>query len=267
MWLFIVSSLMLIQRNDFYQGEWKGNAISNEGISLTYDYKKIGEDIGEVITDLYKWGESIYVGTNQGNIYRIYRCKRELIYNSGGNYVVFGGNKKLLLAGISPQGKLFSIKGKNVAPYINLDVDYIWCINTGKYGEFYIGTGADGKIYRLKNGVKEIYFKTDAKNITSQLFFNKKLYATTSYPGLIYEIQGKNNGYVYFDPMLDEVMGIGFSHDTMYLAGNNGEGENINGLISMVNDGIDTLYSGGIILSAGIWDKKYIAGEAKDGEI
>ena len=258
---------MVIEGNNFFQGKWDGAAISKQGIFLSYSYKKVSDDIGELVTDVIKKGKYIYAGTAAGNIYVIHNGKKKQIFNSGGNYVVFGGYKNLLLAGISPQGRLFRIKGNKVAPYLNLDVDYIWDILTNPKGDIFVATGPDGKIFRIKGGLKELYYQANAKNIISLMFKKNTLYATTSFPGLIYQITAKGNGKVYFDPLLDEVKGMGFSNDTMYIAGNNGNAENIRGTIMMVNDGIDTIYTGDVILSSAQWMGKTLVGGSKDGEI
>jgi len=265
--LLILSSLMVIQGDNFYQGKWDGAAITREGIFLSYSYKKVVNDIGGLVTDVIKKGKYIYAGTSDGNIYLIRNGKKKEIFNSGGNYVVFGRYKNLLLAGISPQGKIFRIKGDKVSPYLNLDADYIWDIKTNNKGDIFAATGPSGKIFRIKNGTKDLYFQVKAKNVTSLMFYKNALYAATSYPGIIYKIYSRKKGEVYFDPLLDEVRGIGFSADTMYIAGNKGNAENVQGIVLMVNDGIDTLYTGEIILSSTQWKGRMLVGESKDGEV
>jgi len=267
MLLFFVSSLMVIQGNDFYKGKWDGAAISKEGIFLSYSYKKIEGDIGGLITDIFKKGKYIYAGTSDGKIYLIKNGKTKEIFNSGGNYVVFGRSKNLLIAGISPQGKLFKIKGVHVSPYLNLDVDYIWDIISNNKGDIFAATGPDGKIFRIKNGTKDLYFQTKTKNVVSLRFHHNVLYATTSYPGFIYKIYSRKKGEVYFDPLIDEVKGIGFSSDTMYIAGNKGNNGNVSGIVLMIDDGIDTLHTGTPILSITQWKNRILAGESEDGEI
>ncbi len=264
--LLLFSSLMVIQGDNFYRGKWDGAAITREGIFLSYSYKKVA-DIDELVTDVIKKGKYIYAGTSDGNIYLIRNGKKKEIFNSGGNYIVFGRYKNLLLAGISPQGKLFRIKGNKVSPYLNLDADYIWNITTNKKGDIFAATGPDGKVFRIKNGTKDLYFQVKAKNVISLMFYNNVLYAATSYPGLIYKIYSKKKGEVYFDPLLDEVRGIGFSADTMYVAGNKGNDESVQGVVLMINDGVDTLYTGGIIISSTQWKGRMLVGESKDGEV
>ncbi|MCX7973266.1 MAG: WD40 repeat domain-containing protein [Candidatus Aminicenantes bacterium] len=68
-------------------------------------------------------------------------------------------------------------------------------------GTLYIGTGHNGRIYRLRNGKSELYFQSSEMDVTCLALDAKGvLYAGTSPAGKIYRITGVGQGETFFDP-------------------------------------------------------------------
>ena len=78
-------------------------------------------------------------------------------------------------------------------------------------GDFLIGTGPEGKVYKLVNE-KEFkeYFKTQSTSVMQWVVKGGKLFLGTSNPGLVYRIDADHEGRIYYDPGFEEINGLGY---------------------------------------------------------
>ncbi len=68
-------------------------------------------------------------------------------------------------------------------------------------GTIFLGTGHNGRIYRIKNGKSELYFQFQEMDVTALALDSKGiLYAATSPNGKIYRLTGPGQGETFFDP-------------------------------------------------------------------
>lgn len=72
---------------------------------------------------------------------------------------------------------------------------------TSPDGTLFLGTGHNGRIYRIRNGKSELYFQSQEMDITSLALDSRgALYAGTSPNGKIYRLTGPGQGETFFDP-------------------------------------------------------------------
>lgn len=72
---------------------------------------------------------------------------------------------------------------------------------TSPDGTIYLGTGHNGRIYRIRRGQSELYFQCQEMDVTSLALDSKGvLYAGTSPNGKIYRVTGPAQGSTFFDP-------------------------------------------------------------------
>lgn len=68
-------------------------------------------------------------------------------------------------------------------------------------GTLFLGTGHNGRVYRIRNGKSELYFQSQEMDVTSLALDSKGgLYAGTSPNGKIYRLTGPGQGETFFDP-------------------------------------------------------------------
>lgn len=82
------------------------------------------------------------------------------------------------------------------------DQSYVWSSVVDAAGNFYLGTGSDGKIFKVDaSGKGSLFFDSDELNV-SALAIGKsgEIYAGTSPDGKVYRIGANGKADVYFDP-------------------------------------------------------------------
>lgn len=90
----------------------------------------------------------------------------------------------------------------NVAELFNTEQAYIWSSAIDKQGVVYLGTGHDGKIYRVGNdGRGSLLYDAAELDVTALAIANDgALYAGTSPDGKVYRITADGRAETYFDP-------------------------------------------------------------------
>lgn len=85
------------------------------------------------------------------------------------------------------------------------DEPLVWCLEKDSRGNLYVGTGNDGKLYRINsNGHSEVFFDADELEIRSMAIDkNDQLYVATFPDGRIYKITADGTHSVYFEPPQD----------------------------------------------------------------
>jgi len=86
-------------------------------------------------------------------------------------------------------------------------------------GSLYLGTGHNGRVYRLKGGKVELYFQAPEMDVTCLALDSKGvLYAGTSPNGKIYRITGVGQGDSFFNPEEKYIWDLLFSEKGTLLA-------------------------------------------------
>src|SRR5581483_1646519 len=86
---------------------------------------------------------------------------------------------------------------------------YIWALATNPEGVLFVGTGDQGKIYRVENGKGELYYETGQSHITGLAVDPQgRVLAGTEPNGILYRITAKDKAFVLYDANLPEIRAI-----------------------------------------------------------
>jgi hypothetical protein len=75
---------------------------------------------------------------------------------------------------------------------------YIWTMVEAN-NTLYVGTGAEGKVYKIKGNKSSLLFDTKEASVFSLCFHNKKIYVGTAPKGKIFVINEKGEGKIFKD--------------------------------------------------------------------
>ncbi len=125
---------------------------------------------------------------------------------------------------LSPEGKLF------LAPayeeLFDTGQSYIFSMVRDKAGNLYVGTGEEGKVFRIDpKGKGTLYFQSKELNVFSMaLDSSDTLYVGTSPDGKVYKVTGPNQASEFCDPEEKYIWSMVFdSSDNLYI-GTGGSG-------------------------------------------
>lgn len=205
---------------DFLAGEIKNVVVGSDG-ALTVGTELARTDLKSQIayTAIKLKNGDILVGTgNEGKVFRVGKkgdvsealdtegmIVTGLVIHPDGDVIVttIPGGKVIAL------GQSRGAKSKVLATF---DKDeYIWSTALGKKGEIYVGTGPNGKIYKInkKSGKTQEIFKAPASHILSLAVGpGGELYAGTSEKGLLYRIEPNGKARILNDFKEEEVVSI-----------------------------------------------------------
>jgi sugar lactone lactonase YvrE len=90
----------------------------------------------------------------------------------------------------------------NVTQLFNTEQAYVWSSVIDSSGNVYLGTGHDGKIFRVTaDGKGTLLYKTSELDVTAlAVASDGAIFAATSPDGKIYRVAANGNATVYFDP-------------------------------------------------------------------
>jgi hypothetical protein len=117
----------------------------------------------------------------------------------------------------------------SLAPSYTLFYDtkeaYIWSTTTDTAGNIYLGTGHDGKIFKVEpSGTGRLLYDTTELDVTALATDAKgTLYAATSPEGKIYKIAPDGNATVFFDPTYKYVWSLLYDNATSTLYAGTGD--------------------------------------------
>ncbi|KPJ50585.1 hypothetical protein AMJ40_02425 [candidate division TA06 bacterium DG_26] len=91
----------------------------------------------------------------------------------------------------------------SIAPELQLIEDtgekFVWCVTTDRKGDLYLGTGDEGRIFKLeKTGRITLFCDLEEPEILSLCFRHPHLYAGVGPSGVVYEIDSRGNAEEYF---------------------------------------------------------------------
>ncbi len=272
MLLFVISFayLWIYEGDSLFKGISEGTVITKDSVFLGNEIEDFSWESSGFVSDIVRIDKDVYFGISDVGI--IARLQNDgtidTVLAREGNLISLGKKGTLLAVGLSPEGKLFFIKGSEIVDSLSVPADNIFCMFEYE-GNFLIGTGPDGKVYKLVND-KEFkeYFKTQASSVTQWILKDKNLFLGTSNPGLVYKVDADHKGRIYYDPGFEEINGLGFLGDTLC----------VSGLLPAQDESVGTIkfylrnreylaYMGTPILCGEEANGKFYAGESDDGQI
>ena len=165
---------------------------------------------------------SIYLGTgHQGHVYRVEPNGKSKLFWKAPEVEVFTiavAPDGILYAGTSPQGKVYRL-AKNGEAEVVFDPKetYIWSLvfpnasdgkdGFGGAGALFVGTGDQGKIYRVTaDGKGEIYYETGQRHVVSLALDREGLLLVGTDPnGILYRVEAKGKAFALYDSDLPEI--------------------------------------------------------------
>jgi hypothetical protein len=246
---------------DFLKGKTENVVISSRGtLELALKSENLIENLEDTwsVNQIVTIGNDIYLGTSpNGGIYRYNSNGLEKIYpaekqneqqdkseisdaNSPAdsnsieekthlqNEHIFAMSKDVtgrLIAGISGKNcRLMRFqRGEFRTIFEPNDASYIFSIEVATPGEIYVGTGPEGKIYKLDSMAEQatLLFDSDDKNILSLSSGGDNiLYAGSDTRGLVYKIDTETKqADVLYDSDFPEINSVISWNDKVYAAG------------------------------------------------
>jgi hypothetical protein len=272
MFWFLVSFayLWVYEGDSLYKGLSKGSVITSDSIILGNKIEEFDWESSGFISEIVKVEEDIYFSvSDEGIVAKLNKNgKIDTVLERKGSLISLGKKGNVLAAGLSPSGKIFFIKDSGILDSLSAPFDNIYCMFEFN-GNFLVGTGPEGKIYKLIND-KEFkdYYKTQSTSVTDWVIKDGELFLGTSNPGLVYKVDQNNTGEIYYDPGFEEINGLGYVGDTLCVSGFSFiEGESIGGIKFYLKDKEFEVYKGTIILCGEETNGKFYAGEGEDGQI
>jgi len=272
MLLFVISFAYLwtYEGDSLFKGFSEGTVITRDSVFLGNEMEEFSWESSGFVSDIIRIDKDVYFSISDVGI--IARIRNDgaidTVLTREGNLISLGKKGTLLAAGLSPEGKLLFIKGSKIVDSLSVPADNIFCMFEFG-GDFLIGTGPEGKVYKLVND-KEFkeYFKTQSASVTQWVKKDKNLFLGTSNPGLVYKIDANHEGKIYYDPGFEEINGLGYSGDTLCVSGLlPGQDESVGCIKFYLRNREYEVYMGTPILCGEEANQAFYAGESEDGQI
>ncbi|MCU1234633.1 MAG: hypothetical protein JWP63_2600, partial [Candidatus Solibacter sp.] len=116
----------------------------------------------------------------------------------------------VVYAGTSPDGKVYRIQDGKATEYFAPKAKYIWSLAIGSDDALYVGTGDQGKIFRVdRTGHGEVWYETGQSHVTGLAIDNQNRLLAGSEPnGILYRVTAKDKAFVLYDATLPEIRAI-----------------------------------------------------------
>lgn len=109
----------------------------------------------------------------------------------------------------------------------NTEQAYVWCAAVDSAGNVYLGTGHDGKIFRVApDGKGTLFYKASELDVTAlAVAGDGAIYAGTSPDGKVYRLSGEGKAEVYFDPVDKYIWSLAMMNDGALAVGTGDSGK------------------------------------------
>jgi hypothetical protein len=109
----------------------------------------------------------------------------------------------------------------------NTEQAYVWCAAMDSAGNVYLGTGHDGKIFRVTpDGKGTLFYKASELDVTAlAVASDGAIYAGTSPDGKVYRLSGEGKAEVYFDPADKYIWSLAIMNDGSLAVGTGDSGK------------------------------------------
>ena len=109
----------------------------------------------------------------------------------------------------------------------NTEQAYVWCAAVDSAGNVYLGTGHDGKIFRVApEGKGTLFYKSSELDVTAlAVAADGAIYAGTSPDGKVYRLSGEGKAEVYFDPADKYIWSLAIMSDGSLAVGTGDSGK------------------------------------------
>jgi hypothetical protein len=107
-------------------------------------------------------------------------------------------------------GKVYRIENGKATDYFAPQARYIWSLALAPDGILYVGTGDQGRVFRVdRAGHGELWYDTGQSHVTGLAIDNqRRVLAGTEPNGILYRIAAKDKAFVLYDSSLPEIRTI-----------------------------------------------------------
>jgi hypothetical protein len=201
---------------DFVKGRFTGISLAKDGrLTLSPSLKPVfSPDQPEVWSVAKAPDGSLFLGTgHRGRLYKIDPKGAGTLLWTAEQPEIFAvavDEKGVAYAGTSPDGRVYKIESGKVTEFFNPGEKYIWSLAAAPDGSLFVGTGDQGKIYRVApNGKGEVYFESGQAHISALAIDSQgRLLAGSEPNGILYRLTGPKKAFVLYDANLPEVRAI-----------------------------------------------------------
>lgn len=201
---------------DFLAGEIEGFAVSARGeITPGPRIEKLaGVSDPFVLSQATDGKGTVFLGTgNSGNVYRLRGGKLELIHQVPEPEIyAMALVKGTLVVGSSPNGKLYALDPSDGAARELFDPGeaYIWCIEPLGDGSLLVGTGLEGRIYRVGlDGKGSVLFDSPDTHIRAiDTAGGRILAGSAGSTGRVYEVTPAGVGRALYESSFSEISAV-----------------------------------------------------------
>jgi hypothetical protein len=201
---------------DFIKGRFDGVSLSRNGrLTLAPELNPVFSSDQPVIWSVARGSDgTLFAATgHRGRVFKIEKGGATSVLWTADQPEVFAitvDSKDVVYAAGSPDGKVFRIENGKATEYFAPGARYIWSLAIAPDGALLVGTGDQGKIFRVTGpGKGELYYETGQSHITALAFdHNGRLLAGTEPNGILYRISAKDTAFVLYDANLPEIRAI-----------------------------------------------------------
>jgi hypothetical protein len=201
---------------DFLGGELEGFAVTSNGeLTAGPSLKKLASFTDPfVLAQVSAPNGDRFFGTgNDGKVYRLRGTDLKSIYTAPEPEIYSVAYRDgALYVGTSPNGKVYRVDGESGKATVFFDPKqaYIWALTFLDNGDLAIGTGVDGKLFRVNaKGEGKVWFDSPETHIRSLApRRDGTLLAGGSAKGRIYEVRADGSAHALYDSALNEISAI-----------------------------------------------------------
>lgn len=226
-WAATTTTWELSSYQDFLRGRLTGLSLSRDGrLMLAPKMDTVfSSDQPEIWSMARASDGTLYLGTGfRGRVYKVETNGRSSVVWTSDQPAIFAvalDSRGGLYAASSPDGRVYRIENGRATEYFNPNAKYVWALAFAQDGALMVGTGDQGKIYRVTGrGQGEVYYDTGQSHITCLAFDKEgRLLAGSEPNGILYRISSKDKAFVLYDANLSEIRAIATAPDgTIYAA-------------------------------------------------
>ena len=198
---------------DFLKGTFAGVSLTRDGrLQLAPRLDPLFTSDQPVIWSVARAADgTLYAATgHRGRLYRITpNGDSELLWTAPEPeiFAVVLDARGRLFAATSPKGKVYLIENGQATEYFDPGATYIWSLAFGRQGALFVGTGDQGRVFRVaRAGQGELYYDTGQSNVTAlAIDASGRLLAGTEPNGILYRITHQDRAFVLYDANLPEI--------------------------------------------------------------
>jgi hypothetical protein len=215
-WASSTTTWEMNTHQDFIKGRFEGISLSRNGrLTLAPEANPVFSSGQPVIWSVARGPDgALYAGTgHRGRVFRIDSAGKSAVLWTAEQPEIFAvavDAKGVVYAASSPDGRVVRIENGRVTDYFAPGSKYIWSLAVAPDGALYVGTGDQGKVFRVTApNQAELYYETGQSHITSLAIDSQgRLLAGTEPNGILYRISAKDKAFVLYDANLPEIRAI-----------------------------------------------------------